>query len=126
MGIAGGAAGGAGGAAYGALVGSVFGPVGTVVGTTIGGVVGGVCGSIVAAELSKRLTQKLFDVPRSVAVENAYNYFGLTQSCSNGEVNSAYYRLALEKHPDKQGGSKENFLELQANLAIIKKHRNDL
>jgi hypothetical protein len=109
------------GAATGASIGVAFGFVGLV----IGGIAGSVLGSLTMGALFKRLTKKIFDVPRSMALENAYNYFGLTVSCSNGQINSAYHRLALEKHPDK-GGSKEEFFELQVNLSIIKHHREDL
>ncbi|CAF1094671.1 unnamed protein product [Didymodactylos carnosus] len=105
----------------GAAIGAAAGPVGAI----IGAFAGSIFGSIAAAALANVLTQKIFDLPKSVAVENAYRYFDLRQSCSNGEVNSAYHRLALQKHPDK-GGSKEEFIELQVNLALIKKHRDDL
>ncbi|CAF1516095.1 unnamed protein product [Rotaria magnacalcarata] len=114
-------AGGMGGAWAGAAAGSIFGPIGT----GIGFLAGGVTGCWAASQLSKRLTEKLFNLPRSVALENAYRYFGLTQSCSNGDINAAYKRLALVKHPDK-GGSKEDFFELQVSLAIIKEHREGL
>lgn len=115
------ASGGALGSLGGAMAGSAFGPPGVVVGALVGGLLGGAA----AAALTKRLTENLFDLAPTVAVEKAYRYFGLTHHCSNGQINSAYRRLALQKHPDK-GGSHSEFAELQANLAVIKLHRDDL
>ena len=112
--------GGFGGAAVGATFGSIFDSPGWV----IVGIFGSVAGSFTMASRFKRLTETKFHVPRSVALENAYNYFGLTVSCSNGQIKSTHHRLALEKHPDK-GGSKEEFFELQVNLSIIKHHREE-
>lgn len=105
----------------GGLAGSILGPAGAVLGAFVGGILGGAA----LAALTKRLTENLFDLAPTVAAEKAYRYFGLTHHCSNGEINSAYRRLALQKHPDK-GGSAADFAELQANLAVIKLHRNDL
>ncbi|CAF1642636.1 unnamed protein product, partial [Didymodactylos carnosus] len=59
-----------------------------------------------------------------VALENAYKTLGLTHSCSNGEINSAYHRLALKHHPDK-GGSKEDWLALESALALIRQARGE-
>ncbi|CAF4568561.1 unnamed protein product, partial [Didymodactylos carnosus] len=92
------------GCAEGAMLGTLVCPW---VGTAVGGLIGAVVGATLAAKLSEYLTGKFFDLPKSVALENAYKTLGLTHSCSNGEINSAYHRLALKHHPDK-GGSKED------------------
>ena len=114
-GIVAGAAAGVGGAALGSLL---LGPAGAVA----GGVLGSVIGSQVAAALVDRLTARLLDLPRDVAVERAYAYFGLTHHASTAEVNAAYRRMALLAHPDK-GGREGHFAEVQAHLAVIKKAR---
>lgn len=114
-GIVAGAAAGVGGAALGSLL---LGPAGAVA----GGVLGSVIGSQVAAALVDHLTTRLLDLPRDVAVERAYAYFGLTHHASTAEVNAAYRRMALLAHPDK-GGREGHFAEVQAHLAVIKKAR---
>ncbi|CAF0883504.1 unnamed protein product [Adineta steineri] len=105
----------------GALVGTAICPL---VGTFIGGFVGGLVGSAVIGKISERLTCKFFDLPKTVALENAYKTLGLTQSSSNGEINSAYRRLALICHPDK-GGSAEAWSELETALALIRQAREE-
>ncbi|CAF0935885.1 unnamed protein product [Adineta steineri] len=114
---------------FGTLLGAYGGAaVGTaicsLVGTLIGGFVGGLVGSTVIGKISERLTCKFFDLPKTVALENAYKTLGLTQSCSNGEINSAYRRLALTCHPDK-GGSAEAWSELETALALIRQARGE-
>ena len=110
------------GGLVGSLVGSFAGPVGTV----IGGVAGGIASSAAANALSDRLTQWLFGVPKSEALENAYRFLGVPMTASNSEVNTAYRHLCLKHHPDKPGGSREDFHFLQLNMATIKAARGAL
>lgn len=111
-------AGGYAGAAGGVYVGAVGGPVGIVAGALVGGLMG----SAATASLSDWATQCLFDVPKSVALENAYDYLGVSQTVSNAEVNTSYKRLCLVYHPDK-GGSDEAFHKLQLSLEVVRNHR---
>ncbi|CAF1211103.1 unnamed protein product [Adineta ricciae] len=115
--IAGGVAGGVGGAAIGTLI---F----PGVGTAIGGFLGGVLGGAVAGGLSSWLTEHIFDLAPTVALEKAYRYLGVSHHCSNDEINKAYRRLALQCHPDK-GGNSEDFVKLNTQVAIIKAARGD-
>ncbi|CAF0978771.1 unnamed protein product [Adineta steineri] len=105
----------------GAAIGTAICPI---VGTLIGGFVGGLVGSTVLGKISESLTCKFFDLPKTVALENAYKTLGLTQSCSNSEINSAYRRLALTCHPDK-GGSAKAWSELESALALIRQARGE-
>ena len=106
-----------GGATGGALLGTYLFPG---LGTYIGYVTGSYLGKTATECLSDRLTTLLFDLPKDVAVERAYTYFGLHHTASNEEVNQVYRLLVLKYHPDKKGGSVEKFLELQAHMAVIK------
>lgn len=115
VGIAGGAAGGYGGAALGSVLGTV--------GMIIGGIVGGIAGSGLANALADRLTQTIFDLPKSVALENAYRYLGLPQTASNDDINKRFRTQALTHHPDKEGGSDEKFQLLQSHVGVIKAAR---
>ncbi|CAF1531489.1 unnamed protein product [Didymodactylos carnosus] len=114
-------AGGVGGGALGSTIGTVISPG---VGTFIGGLIGGMIGSNAVATLSKWLTEHLFDLPPTVALENAYNFLGLTASCTNSDINTAYRKLVLLYHPDK-GGPPEYFYKLQYYVAIIKQARGE-
>ena len=113
--------GGLGGGAAGAAVGSVLGPAGMIV----GGIVGGIAGSVVGEKLADMLTTVIFDLPKDVAVENAYNYLGVPHTANNKDVNDAYKRLCLKHHPDK-GGSHDEFAKLQSYMGIIKIHRGEV
>lgn len=114
-------AGAVGGYLTGAAVGAVAGPVGLV----IGGVLGGVISYSVMNLLIDRLTQKLFDIPKDEALENAYAFLGVKMSSSNSEINAAFHRLCLKYHPDKPGGSAEDFHFLQLTMAVIKVARGE-
>jgi preprotein translocase subunit Sec63 len=70
-----------------------------------------------------RLTMSIFDLPKSVALENAFIFLGLPPSASNADVNKKYKELALKYHPDKRGGSQEMFHKLMVNVAVIKASR---
>jgi len=111
--------GGYGGGAAGAAIGSALLPG---YGTLAGAVIGGIAGSIGASALSEWLTEYFFDLPKSIAVENAYKFLQLSPSCSNTEINGRYRKLALQFHPDK-GGNAEDFHKLQVSVAIIKQAR---
>lgn len=105
-------------ASGGAYVGAVAGPVGVV----CGALVGGLLGSVAAATLTDWATQCLFNVPKDVALENAYNYLEVSQTASNDEINKSYKRLCLVYHPDK-GGSDEAFHKLQMCLQVVRLQR---
>jgi len=111
--------GGYAGAAAGVYVGFAAGPVGAV----LGAVAGGLMGSSALGSLSDWATQSLFDVPKDVAAENAYNYLEVSQTASNDEINKSYKRLCLRYHPDK-GGSDEAFHKLQLSLEVVRNHRS--
>ena len=110
-GVAGGLAGGMAGMA----VGGFLGPVGLV----LGGVFGTFLGSECAAIVSDWITAKLFDLPKSVALENAYNFLGVHHSTSTIDLNKRFRELCLIYHPDK-GGKAEDFHKLQYAWAVIK------
>uniref|UniRef100_A0A914PNV7 J domain-containing protein n=1 Tax=Panagrolaimus davidi TaxID=227884 RepID=A0A914PNV7_9BILA len=114
--------GGAFGASAGATIGSFFGPVGTV----IGGAIGGISGSITAAHFSEEFTEWFFDLPKTEALENAYNFLGVHHTESNAEINRAFRSLSMIYHPDRRSGSEERFMELQIYMAIIKAARGQL
>lgn len=105
----------AGGYAGGATGLGLFGPLGLVVGSVIGGVVG----ENVSNMIMDHLTRTLFDLPKDVALENAYKILGVHHKADNNEINCLYRELCLKLHPDK-GGSLEAFQELQSAMAVIK------
>ena len=107
------------GAAGGALVGAPLGPVGIAIGGVVGGIIGGTLGK----NFIQKLTKELFDLPKTEALEKAYNFMGLNHKDSNEKVNARYRELARIYHPDKEGGSEEEFLNLCACVAIIKAAR---
>ncbi|CAF0736822.1 unnamed protein product [Didymodactylos carnosus] len=115
-------AGGYAGGAAGAIAGTAVFPG---VGSLVGGVVGGLLGSSGAAALSKWLTEYFFDLPPTAALEKAYKFLDLKPSCTNSEINSAFRSMALKYHPDKEGGSAEDFHKLQVAVAIIKQARGE-
>eukprot|EP00092_Neocalanus_flemingeri_P067396 GFUD01082248.1.p1 GENE.GFUD01082248.1~~GFUD01082248.1.p1 ORF type:complete len:342 (+),score=53.06 GFUD01082248.1:98-1027(+) len=110
-----------GGAYAGAAVGAVGGPVGLLA----GGVVGSVAASYLSSLLMVHLTMIFFDLPKSAALENAYKVLGVHHKKDNSTINSAYRQLALTCHPDKPGGSKEKWFDLQIALQIIRVSRGE-
>ncbi len=70
-----------------------------------------------------------FDVPTqprrtpvsSDPVVSAYQYLGLSEEASEGDIRAAYRSLAKETHPDR-GGSNEEFKQLQEAYATAKNH----
>jgi hypothetical protein len=111
--------GGYAGGAAGCYIGTVIAPG---YGTLIGSAIGGIAGSFTASTFSEWLTEYFFDLPKHIAVENAYRFLGLSLSCSNAEINTKYRALARQYHPDK-GGKAEDFHTLQISVAIIKQAR---
>jgi hypothetical protein len=116
--VGGGVLGGIGGATLGSAMGGPF-------GTVAGGIIGGIVSSQVLHALCDILTQTLFDLPKDAALENALNYLGVPMSATNGEINAAFRKKCLQHHPDK-GGKSEDFILLQANMAVIKLARGEL
>lgn len=117
-----GLAAGVGGGFAGAAIGTAISPG---LGTIIGGVVGGVISSTVASTFSDWATQKIFNLPKEEALENAYRFLGLSYGASNNEINSCFRLLALEYHPDK-GGSYEDWHKLQLSLGLIKISKGEI
>ncbi|XP_052251115.1 uncharacterized protein LOC127858182 [Dreissena polymorpha] len=122
--VAAGIAGGIGGEVIGAAVGSFLGPIGTVVGAIGGAIIGGYGSSYAAHALSDRLTQWVFGLPKSEALERGYNFLGLPPNASNSDINSRYRQLALQYHPDK-GGNPNKWTQLQYSLAVIREARGE-
>uniref|UniRef100_A0A914PBZ1 J domain-containing protein n=1 Tax=Panagrolaimus davidi TaxID=227884 RepID=A0A914PBZ1_9BILA len=113
--------GGAAGASAGAAMGSAFGPIGTAV----GGALGAITGSLTAGHISETFTRWLFDLPKTEALEKAYNVFGVYHNSPNSEVNKAFRNLCRKYHPDKAGGSHNKFTEIQYYMTIIKAARGE-
>ncbi|CAB4015074.1 Hypothetical predicted protein [Paramuricea clavata] len=105
---------------------------GAVIGGAIGGPVGAGIGAPVGALISYTgmkylanwIKQKMFGIPKEDALENSYQHLGVKKSASNADINRAFRKLALKKHPDR-GGSQEDFLILQFHMVIIKQARED-
>lgn len=89
----------------------------------VGGIVGGIGGAELANLLCDLLTQKIFDLPKTVALENAYRFLQLSPKASNDEINKQFRKLAPQYPPDKQGGSNEQFQLLQSHVGVIKAAR---
>ena len=108
------------GGIYGGTIGAAAGTcIAPGPGTIIGGVAGGIAGSVVMHSLSDWLTQHLFDLPKEVALENAYRFMQLDHKASNDEINSNYNRLAWEYHP-KGSKNVKNWLKLQTCMDVIR------
>lgn len=112
-------AGGCLGAGIGISVGTAVMPI---VGSLVGAVAGGFLGATLLQEIAKRLTDYFFNLPKDIAVENAYAFLQIEHTCTNLELREAYKKLLLVYHPDK-GGSKEKFCKLQISVAIISQAR---
>lgn len=91
--------------------------------SAIGGMIGGLTGFQTGRYLMERLTSSILDLPKTEALEKAYNYMGVHHSADNSQLNKAFRRLAMKYHPDKLTGSTLYFLELQLNFQIIKEDR---
>ena len=108
----------------GASLGGLAGPVGAAAGFIAGATIGGVSATFGAKHLCDRLTQWLFDLPQSEALENAYNFLKISPEASNSETNSRYRQLSLKYHPDK-GGDRDDWTRLQYSMAIIREDRRE-
>lgn len=104
------------GGGTGVALGSFGGPVGTMIGGIIGSVIGGALGE----KFCERVIARIFDLPKEVAVEKAYNFLGVTHRSSDHEVMAAYRALCLRHHPDKPGGNTDTFQILQIHMALIR------
>merc|ERR1719450_154714 len=111
------------GAIYG--VGAFAGALGTYVGGTPGGFVGSTGGSALVnlgASYLEDFTCWLFDLPRTEALDKAYEFFGVRHDVEDKIIKKKWNSLLLKHHPDK-GGDTDKFLELQIYYALIKKAR---
>ena len=107
---------------YGGTIGAAAGTcIAPGPGTIIGGVAGGIAGSVVMHSLSDWLTQHLFDLPKEMALENAYRFMQLDHKASNDEINSNYNRLAWEYHSkESKNENVENWIKLQTCMDVIR------
>ena len=80
---------------------------------------------LIGKEVAEKATCKIFNVPQSAALDNAYNYLGVDQHSSNETINRAYRNKARLTHPD-QGGSHEAFLDLQCHMGIVKVAKGEI
>ena len=87
----------------------------------IGGLLGPVIGEV-CYRFSNWMTCEIFNLPKDVAVENAFRFMGLPQDPSNNEINSKYKELCLRYHPVR-GGRTEDFQKLQFEYSIVKHSR---
>ena len=104
----------AGGVAAGAL-GALMGPIGAVA----FGAIGSLAGTFGASLLMDQLTNLIFDLPPTQALEESYKYLKIRHTATNEELNKAFRELCLKHHPDK-GGNADEFLKLQSMFQVIK------
>ena len=113
------------GAGLGALIGTPGGPVGNILGAVIGGATG-LAGGWVMGKVTQgciqKFTCKVFDLPKTAALDKAYNFFGLRHDATNADIRETYRRLALVYHPDK-GGNEKDFVKLKIFYDIIRAAR---
>ena len=110
------------GTAAGVTVGGLAGPIGAGAGGLVGGVAGAIGGGNAAKKLMEKITEKIFNLPKTVAEEKAYKYMGVDRRASDDQITRVYRKKALECHPDR-GGNQEDFVELQMHLQIIRMAR---
>ena len=91
-------------------------------GICLGSVFAGWAASVSMESISDILTRWVFGLPKEEALENAYRHLGVPVTATDAEVNRAFRKLCLKKHPDK-GGSIEEFLALQVQMEIIRDKR---
>lgn len=106
----------------GATVGTSIAPG---IGTIVGAVLCGVTSAFVVNKISDWMTQKLFNLPKEEALENAYRFLGLSYGASNEHINANYKNLAVKYHPDK-GGSYEQWHQLQVSYSLIKISKGEI
>ena len=105
--------------------GYVGGMIGGPFGAFVGAIGGNMMGSIAMNKLSDRLTRSFFQLPKSEALENCFNFMDLPYDSSNSDINSKYRNLARFYHPDKNSGFEEEWQELQVCIGIIKASKNE-
>jgi hypothetical protein len=128
-GVAAGVVGGMAGAAAGSYIANTVGVTvmdnivaprtGEAICSLVGAVVGSVTSATMATSLSDWLTQKIFNLPKDAALENAYRFLELNYGASNFEINSNFERLTLKYHPYKCGNN-DDWQKLQYCMGIIK------
>ncbi|KAI5189756.1 DnaJ-like protein subfamily C member 9 [Nematocida sp. AWRm77] len=57
----------------------------------------------------------------NMSAEEAAKLLGVSLSSSEEEVKSAFKRLAMKRHPDRPGGTKEDFIKLSEAYDVLKK-----
>ena len=63
--------------------------------SAIGGMIGGLTGFQTGRYLMERITSSILDLPKTEAIEKAYNFMGVHHSADNSELNKAFRRLAM-------------------------------
>ena len=114
--------GGIGGAELGMCIGSMVAPG---IGTIVGGIFGSVLGTVVVANVSGWMSCKIFNVPKTAAIDNAYRFVGVDHQAPNGDINKSYRKKAVKYHPDKNKSdkAKEEWHKLQVSMVIIRLDR---
>ena len=69
------------------------------------------------------LTSFIFDLPKTEALERAYETLGINHNAQNHKVKEVYKKLILINHPDK-GGDSTMFTNINVAYGIIKAARN--
>ncbi len=125
--VAAGVAGGVGGEMLGVAAAGFFslGPVGIAIAAIGSAIAGSVLGATAAQTLSDKLTQWFFGIPKSEALENAYNFMEVPASSTNSDINKQFRRLASQYHPDK-GVYADDWTKLQYSIAAIRQARGEL
>ena len=54
-----------------------------------------------------------------MCIRDRYKTLGVAKNASTKEIKDSYRKLALEKHPDKPGGSKEEFQKISEAYEIL-------
>ena len=82
-----------------------------------------VVGAATLNALCELLTEAIFDLPKTAALDDAYKFLGLDHKATNDQINKRYRQLALIYHPDKEGGSEDKFIKLHSYVCIIRASR---
>ena len=109
------------GAKAGGAIGGAAG--GAWIGSAIGGPIGAAVGAATLNALCELLTEAIFDLPKTAALDDAYKFLGLDHKATNDQINKRYRQLALIYHPDKEGGSEDKFIKLHSYVCIIRASR---
>ena len=90
-------------------------------GIFLGTVLAGWAASASMEYFSDIFTRWVSGLPKDEALENAYRHLSLPVTATEAEVNTAFRKLCLQKHPDK-GGKREEFLALRKQMQIIREN----